>query len=288
MIISASRRTDIPALYTPWLLNRLHAGLVEVQNPYNARQVRQIILNPTLVDCLVLWTKNAAPLLSRLAEVDNLGYSYYVQFTLTPYGQKLEGNVPPTAEVVDTFKRLTEHVGPERVIWRYDPVILTAELTIQYHLMQFEQLCSQLTGYTEVCVFSFFDNYRKVRMLTDAGGTAVEQDQIACGFSRISGKYNLRLQTCAEQGDFSKYGITPAACIDRQLIERLSGRSLSIQPDRYQRPNCGCAASVDIGAYDTCIHGCSYCYATKSYCQSRAYYQQHDPQAHTLNQVKLR
>ena len=155
MIISASRRTDIPAFYSEWLLNRLKEGYALVANPRNALRFSRVSLNPQTVDCLVFWTKNPAPMLPKLDEITAMGYPFYFQFTLTPYGQDIEQNLPDKKTLLQTFQALSRLLGAKRVIWRYDPVILTAQMNIEYHLQCFETFASALEGYTHRCIFSF-------------------------------------------------------------------------------------------------------------------------------------
>ena len=163
MILSASRRTDIPAFYADWFLNRLREGSVLVRNPMNYHQVSEVKLTPENVDCIVFWTKNPSRLLEKLPEIDNLGYRYYFQFTLNPYDRSIEENLPEKNVLVETFKRLSDQCGPQKVIWRYDPIFVGGDYPVQYHAEQFDHLARQLNGYTEKCIFSFLDPYAKIQ-----------------------------------------------------------------------------------------------------------------------------
>lgn len=267
MIISASRRTDIPAHYFPWFLERLRAGFVEVRNPMNPRQVSRIGLSPEAVDGIVFWTKNPTPMLDKLDTLDS--YMYYVQFTVTSYGRDVEPGVPSKNRViVPAFQRLAEKLGPERVIWRYDPIFLTPVYNMDYHLRWFEALAKRLAPCTRQCTVSFLDYYRgtagRLAPLSPLPFPPEQQGSLAGRLAEIARGYGLEMKSCAEEADLSRYGIGHASCIDGQLFERLLGRPLNLKKDRSQRPACGCAASRDIGAYDTCPNGCLYCYANHS------------------------
>jgi hypothetical protein len=163
MIISCSRRTDVPAFYSDWFFNRLSEGYVLVLNPMNARQVRNVSLALPDVDCIVFWTKNPAPMLDRLHLLKD--YPKYFQFTLTPYDRDVEPNLPPKSELIDTLLRLSDKIGKKRIIWRYDPVLLTDKISIDYHVDHFGDLAKRLSGYTERCVISFIDMYRHIQLL---------------------------------------------------------------------------------------------------------------------------
>lgn len=279
MIVSVSRRTDIPAFYSDWFFNRVKAGFVDVINPFNAKQANRISLDKDNVECFVFWTKNPKPMLNKLDLLD--GFNYYFQFTLNSYGKDLEPNVPiKSKELIDTFINLSKMIGKEKVIWRYDPIILTDKYTIDYHIKYFELLAEKLHNYTEKCVISFLDLYKKTErnlknIILDEL-TADKMDYIACEFSRICKKYNLKLATCCEQIELSKYDIIHNKCIDDELIERISGKKLLNKKRDGQREACGCIKCNDIGAYNTCLHNCKYCYASYSSDLIKVNVQHHD------------
>lgn len=263
MIISCSRRTDIPAFYSDWFFNRLREGFVLVRNPMNSKQVRDVSLAPPDVDCIVFWTKDPAPMLDRLHLLND--YSYYFQFTLTPYGKDIEQNLPPKAEIVDTFIRLSDKIGQKRIIWRYDPILLSANITIDYHMERFHDLAKQLSGHTETCIISFMDMYRHIQgRMTDHSVRPPDESEmhtLAKNIAQVAGSYNMKVATCAEKIDLADLTIEHGRCIDDRLISELTGTKLNIAKDKYQRELCGCVTSVDIGEYNTCRHGCRYCYA---------------------------
>ncbi len=268
MILSASRRTDIPAYYSEWFINRLKAGYVLTRNPMNHAQVSRILLSPERINCIVFWTKDPVNMLEKLSMLDRMGYRYYFQFTLTPYGREIERNLREKQDIIDTFKRLSEMIGKDRVLWRYDPVIINRSLTLSYHEEMFSQLCRQLQGYTDICTISFVDIYYKISkaavsdFITEI--TEEQMQQIAASFAATAGNYTIEVRACSETVDLSAFGIMPASCIDRETIERICGYPIKEKKDKSQRSGCGCLQSVDIGVYNTCRNGCIYCYANHS------------------------
>lgn len=279
MIISASRRTDIPALYPEWFFNRLKAGEVLVPNPYNRKKISRIPLTPDRVDCIAFWTKNPEPMIPYLKAIDEMGYRYYFQMTITDYEEDIEAGVPSTSESIATFMLLSEMIGKKRMDWRFDPILLNDKYTIAYHLEKFEIMCEWLHKSADRCIISFMDAYKNCPYLE-----IEEEDMriLAKGLSEIAGKYDLPLYTCAEKVDLSRYGIEHAACIDKEKIQKLIGYKLDIKKDPAQRKECGCVESIDVGMYDTCTHGCRYCYATASPESAGKKYKLHDPKSPIL------
>lgn len=276
MILSASRRTDLPALYGEWMVNRLKAGSVLAPNPYRAGHASHIRFSPDTVDCIVFWTKNPIPFESYWRQVERLGYrDYYVEYTLTAL-EELEPGLPPLEKRVEAFLRLSARLGPKRVDWRFDPILLGGERTPEWHGERFERLCRKLAGRTERCIFSFADHYAHHGKLFREAERA-EVVRTARLLADIAGAYGLPLLTCAEQADLSACGIGHAACIDREKIHQITGAELRAKKDPGQRPACGCMESVDIGAYNTCVNGCAYCYATRSRSTAQRNFQAHDP-----------
>jgi hypothetical protein len=264
VIISASRRSDIPAFYTEWFLNRVKAGWVYVRSPRNPHQISEVSLSPKVVDGIVFWTKNPLPLLGRLDELQ--GYPYYFQFTLNPYGKDAEPNVPDKVKIlIPVFRQLSRKIGKERVLWRYDPILFSRKYTLEYHVKAFAALAKALSGYTDTCTVSFLDYYRNTQKnlapLQLTGALPEEKRELLRQFAKTARARGMTLCTCAEEADFHTLGISHAHCIDRQRLEKLNGCGLELAKDKNQRPACGCAESVDIGAYDTCRHSCLYCYA---------------------------
>jgi len=266
MIISASRRTDIPSYYSEWFFNRIKEKFVYVRNPMNIRQVSIINLDPEVVDCIVFWSKNPKPMIDNLNLLKD--YKFYFQFTLTPYEQDVEVKLPSKTEIIETFKKLSDMISPQKVIWRYDPILINKKYNIAYHIDKFEKLASVLKGYTEKVTFSFIDFYKKIteniKLLEITEISTEEKNIIAQSFSEIARNNNFLIDTCAEDIDLSKYGITHARCIDDRLISKITGKNLLFEKDKNQRLECGCVKSIDIGEYNSCSNGCVYCYANYS------------------------
>lgn len=268
MIISASRRTDIPTYYADWLFNRLEEEYVLVRNPMNIHQIGKISLAPEVVDGIVFWTKNPIPMLDRLSELDK--YNYYFQFTLNAYGKDVEPNIPSKNDVIiPAFQQLSKIIGRERIIWRYDPIFFNEYYTMEYHCKYFRMLAERLGPYTEKCTVSFLDLYRNTarntKPLNIQPETREQQIEIMQRFLKIADEYGLYIDTCAEEIDLEKFGISHAHCIDKKRFEQIGKYKLSVEKDPNQRPECGCIASIDIGTYNTCKNGCLYCYANYSH-----------------------
>jgi len=264
MILSASRRTDIPNYYSEWFLNRIKEGFLYVRNPMNTHQVSRIELSPQVVDCIVFWTKNPADMLGHLKELKE--YPYYFQFTLTGYGRDIEPNLPDKkTELITTFQALSDRVGKARVIWRYDPVFINEKYTVQYHFRTFKEIACSLKHYTEKVVISFVDFYAKTQRNTkELNIKSLNKEELfglARGFAEIADKNELIIETCAEEIELQRLGIRHGSCIDKELIERILGCRLVGGKDKNQREQCGCFESVEVGAYNTCKNRCKYCYA---------------------------
>ena len=268
MIISASRRTDIPAFYSEWFLNRLREGFVLVKNPFNSRQISKVALNPADIECIVFWTKNSQPMLKQISELDALGYNYYFQYTVNAYDNNLEVNVPNFEKRINNFIDLSNLVRAGKVVWRYDPIMVTKKYDFEFHCERFEYLMQRFVGKTQKCVMSFLDLYKKCqRNLAGIELKIINDEQkiaLAEKLLKIASKYGVTLTSCAESSSLKKIGIEPNKCIDDALICDLSGRKLSIKKDKNQRAECNCVESVDIGSYNSCLHGCGYCYANYS------------------------
>ncbi|HQM45204.1 MAG TPA: DUF1848 domain-containing protein [Smithellaceae bacterium] len=263
MMISCSRRTDIPAFYSNWFFNRLSEQYVQVANPVNPGQIRKVSLAREDVDGIVFWTKNPAPMINRLHLLKD--YPYYFLFTLTPYGRDIEPNLPPKSDLVETFLRLSEKIGKKRVVWRYDPIFLTDALSVEYHINHFGELALRLAGYSEKCVISFLDLYRHIQNRMASLSVRVPDEteilEFAGQIAGIARNAGMKVETCAERIDLSFAGISHGKCIDDILISELTGIKFHAGKDKGQRKSCGCVASADIGQYNTCAHLCKYCYA---------------------------
>ncbi len=262
MILSISRRTDIPAFYSEWLVNRFNAGFVYVKNPFNANQISSIDLTEN-IDGIVFWSKNPQPLMKYLPLFKDI--PYYFQFTLNSYDTTLENSVPEKKILIHTFKALSDLIGPERVIWRYDPIILTDRFTIDYHKRYFEIIAEKLEGYTEKCVISFVDMYKKCQEnMKDILITTIDQNTVLTlskYISDVAGSHAMTTESCAEPYDLESVGIQHGKCVDDTLLERIGSYKLQVGKDKNQRKECGCVSSIDLGTYNTCMHRCRYCYA---------------------------
>ncbi len=280
MILSASRRTDIPAFYAEWFMNRLREGYVLVRNPMNYHQVSRVQLNPKVIDCIVFWTKNAKPLLPYIPDIQRL-YPFYFQYTLNAYDRDIEPSLPMMPEKLETFYELSDRVGSDAVIWRYDPVLLTDKYDVQWHIEHFERIAQTLRGKTNTCVFSFIDIYDKVKNNLKGydvrSCTSDEMNTLAAAFYQIATQCGMQLRTCAEAIDLDNYGIRHGCCIDAELIAKLTGWKMKAKKDPNQRAECGCIESIDIGQYNTCRHGCRYCYANFNMKSVSTFSAQHDP-----------
>ena len=256
MIVSASRRTDIPACFPAWFCRRIAAGFCFVRNPYSGL-LTEVSLLPEDVDVIVFWTKDAGPLCSRLSAVDACGIPYYFQYTVTPYGRDLEPGFAKERSI-SAFLELSDRLGPERVLWRYDPVLISDRYSPAFHAEAFSRLCELFAGRTERCTMSFADRYPglPVRECTTA-----EMEEFAEFASAAAKDAGISLYTCAEEIDLRRFGILPGSCVDAALCERLAGYPLRTVRDAGQRDGCCCVESVDIGAYGSCRNGCLYCYA---------------------------
>lgn len=282
MILSASRRTDIPCYYTQWFMNRIRAGYVLTRNPMNHRQISRVPLSPDIVDCIVFWTKDAENMLPHLDELDVLGYQYYFQFTLTPYDMKIEQNLRQKSEIENTFITLSKRIGPERLVWRYDPIILNDDLTVKYHKTQFRRMCEKLSTYTDTVTISFVDMYKKLKTPLIRAISADEIADISQYIGVTATEFGLNAAACCEKDNLTKYGIKHSSCIDRERIEKIIGCPLNIKADKNQREDCGCVESIDLGAYNTCINGCVYCYANDTITTTLHRYELHNPESEIL------
>ncbi len=266
MIISASRRTDLPAAHADWLARRFREGFVLVRNPMNPRQVSRVSLKREDVDGIVFWTKNPEPMFRHLDVFQE--YPYYFQFTLTGYGTDVESNLPHQAERIKTFLRLAYRIGPERVLWRYDPILINPRYHFQWHVKNFQRLAFTLKGATRRVTISFVDTYpRNKTRLKELECAEIDERTMrvmAWEMAAIARQNGMQAVSCAEAIDLEDCGVSHASCVDAQLLGRIAGVPLKPGKDPNQRPACGCAPSTDIGAYNTCPNGCKYCYANYS------------------------
>lgn len=261
MIIHTGLRTDIPAFYSQWFINRLQEGFVMVRNPYNPLQITKYSISPEVVDLLCFCTKNPAPLMPRLELLKEYGQYWFV--TITPYGPAIEPGVPPKEQVMDTFCALSEKVGIQSIAWRYDPIFLSDQYTLQSHMDAFERMARRLSGYTDTCIISFIDLYQKVLRNFPEVREVSKADQItlAKAFVSIGREYGMTIKSCAEGRDLADYGVDCDGCMTIKTFERALGCPLNAPKTKGARSECACYLGADIGAYNTCGHLCKYCYA---------------------------
>ena len=266
MILSVSRRTDIPQYYSDWFFNRMKEGFLYVKNPMNSHQVSRIELSPDLVDLVVFWTKNPEPMMKRIDELGEI--PYYIQFTLTGYGRGMEPGLPDKRELIRIFRETAETAGRNRMVWRYDPVLLNERYTAEYHFRAFEAIAEGICGCTDKVVISFLDCYGKTKR--NMRGIPLEtpdtetMKRLGETFVKTAERFGMRVESCAEAVDLSDVGIRHGSCIDPAMAEQILGVPIHVKKDKNQRPVCGCVESVETGAYDTCLCGCKYCYANDS------------------------
>ena len=294
MILSCSRRTDVPAFYGRWLEARLRAGFCTVPNPRNFKQISRVSLLPEDVDAIVFWTRHARPFFHVLPELDRLGLRHYFHYTIAgPYDRRLEPRTPPLAIAIESFKELAHRRLPGSVVWRYDPIIVGNAYPGDMHLEHFQHVASELEGRARRVVISLMDNYRKTerrvgRVLAweDEAVREAEQwpglDELLAGLARIASEHGMVIEACSERRDLSELGIGRAKCVDDRLLAELFGGEWSTRKDPGQRADCRCIPSRDIGVSDTCLFGCRYCYATRSHALARKRRAEHDPEAESL------
>jgi hypothetical protein len=291
MIISASRRTDIPAFYAEWIVRRLREGYCTVANPYNRNQVTWISLKPEDVDAIVFWTRNPRPLMRYLDELDSRGYRYYFQFTILGYPREIDAHSPPAATAVEAFRELAGRLGPSRMIWRYDPIVFTGLTPPAFHQENFRRLAESLRGHTRRVVVSIVDIYRKIeKRLKKLEGTpaalspcdVAEFGPLMQRLAELAGENGMEIVSCAEEVDLRPFGILPGKCVDDRVIAEAFGIEVTGTKDPTQRKACGCVVSRDIGMYESCLFGCRYCYATKSFDQAKVNYDSHDLESPSL------
>ena len=259
MIISASRRTDIPSLHTKWFLNRLKEEYVITQNPISKNNFYKIPLNKNIVDIIVFWSKN--PNIDFLKEVKDLGYEFYLHFTITPYDKNIEKNIPDKNLLIKKFQTISKLFGKEKIIWRYDPIILNDDFDANYHLNNFKNFADSLNGYTDECIFSFVQIYSKIKNNIK---NINDDDKLLLieNIKEISENNNIKLKSCSQDFDNIKnIRVEKSACIDKERIQKILGYSIKEKNDKSQRKLCNCIESIDIGMYNTCTNGCIYCYA---------------------------
>ena len=277
MIINTGQRTDIPAFYSEWFANRLREGFVCVCNPYDPSQVSRYRLDPSVVDVIGFCTKNPEPMLRHMDLLRDYGQYWYV--TITPYGRDIEPNVPDKHHMLDVFRQLSDIVGVNSIGWRYDPILISDRYTMDYHLRAFEQMAAALEGCTETVVISFIDLYPKVRRNFPEAREVPPEQRLELGreIIRIAASHGMTVRPCAEGDELAAYGADCSGCMKISDYEKAIGRRLDAPKRPGARAECACYLSCDIGAYNTCLHLCRYCYANAEPAKVLAQSREHDP-----------
>ena len=268
-------------------MDKVHKGFCLVPNPFNKKQISRVSLRPEDVDAFVFWSKNPKPLMQYLDELDRDGYMFYFLFTLNDYPKQLEQHVPPVTSRIETFKSLSRRIGKHRVIWRYDPIIISSITGFKFHRQSFRGLAQQLEGFTQRVIVSIVDLYRKtLRRLSELEkeGVCIDENprqrpemlKLLSFLRATAAELGMEIFSCGEEADYSDVGIEHGSCIDADLLKKL-GRAVSDKKDPGQRKACRCVLSRDIGVTDTCLFGCRYCYATSSPLLARRRYSEHEP-----------
>jgi len=284
MIISASYKTDIPALYGEWFMNRLRIGFCRMTNPYNGKSF-DVPLDNDSVDGFVFWTRNIGPFLPHLDEIHRQGHPFYVQYTITGYPGQIDRAVPDADRMTRQFRRLAADFGRHAVVWRYDPIPITSLTGREFHLRNFRKLAERLEGATDEAVVSFPTLYRKTRRNLDRAAKEFdyqwrdiapqEKRSLIAELADIAEAYNMRLTICSQTALLTS-GVSGARCVDAGRLSKVAGGVISAK-EMGNRPGCLCHQSRDIGAYDTCPHGCVYCYAVDDQAEASERYHGHDP-----------
>ncbi len=279
-IISASRRTDIPAFYGKWFMNRIAEGFAGYINPFNNKKYI-VSLKKEDTASIVFWSKNFFPFIDNALLLKDEGYSLFFNYTITGLPEIFEPGAPPTSESIESIKILSSEFSSEQINWRYDPVLISDITDIEYHENKFEKLCRSLSGYIKRCYISFPTHYGKVdrnfRIFTEKTGVSlispdiIERIKLAENLSEIAARYDIKIYSCC--GDYlTSDKIEKGHCIDANILSAISSIDLSKQKFRPTRKECGCTESTDIGIYDSCPHGCIYCYANSNSARASFFY----------------
>lgn len=259
MILFVSGRTDIPAFYSNWFINRVEAGFVDVRNPFNQKLVSRIYFSD--VDLIMFCSKNPLPMINKL---DILKVPVLFHVTITPYGKDVEPNIPDKRLIIEGVKKLSLVLGIDNVVVRYDPIFLSDKYNVDYHIKAFDKLCKNLNGYVNKIIVSFMDEYKNVRsnknILKYRAFTREDYKKIGEAFSKSAMDNGMSVQTCFEDEDLTQYGFVKGECLSHELAYILTGKKFKSSNVRKEK-KCECVQMVDIGDYNSCMHMCKYCYA---------------------------
>ena len=283
MILNTGARTDTVQYFSDWLLKRFEEGFVYTRNPLFPNKVTRYELSPDKIDAVMFCSKNYAPILPRIREITSK-YRTYFHYTITAYGKDIEPGVPPIEESVKTLTELSKIVGRQKIAWRYDPVLLTQKYTIERHAQTFRWLCKKLVPYIDRCIFSFVEIYKKlqVNMPELIPFSENEMNILAEILGKTAKEFGIRIQTCGTNGDFSRFGIEKSGCATLEILGNANNCEFRNLKHKGLRSGCHCIESRDIGAYDTCLNGCKYCYANKNPQKAFENYKFHNPDSPIL------
>ena len=282
MILNTGLRTDIPGFFSEWFYNRIEDGFVYVRNPYAKNQIYSYRLDPELIDCIIFCTKNPKPMFENLEKIDK--FNQYWHITITPYEKEIEPNVPPMNDVLESFKYLSKKLGKENVTLRYDPIFINEKYTLEKHIESFEYIINSLSGYTTEAIISFIDLYEKTKRNFPKAREVTKDERLKIGkeFARIGNENNIRIKTCVEGTELDKFGIDSSGCMTKEVIERAINKNLNIPKQKARNGECYCLLNNDIGEYNTCGHGCLYCYANSNKRLVKRNLKLHDPKSPIL------
>ena len=282
MIINTGMRTDIPAFYSDWFINRLKAGFVLVRNPYDPHRVARYKLTPDVVDLIGFCTKNPGPMLPHMDLLQPFGQYWFV--TITPYGKEIEPNVPDKLTVLSCFKVLSDIVGKNSIGWRYDPIFISERYPLERHIKAFEYMAKTLSGYTHTAVISFIDLYEKTRRNFPEVKTITAEQRLILGkaFTEIGSRYEMTIKPCGEGNDLAQFGADCNGCMTVRTYEQAIRQRLRVPGRTPSRKECACYLGGDIGEYNTCGHLCRYCYANYDADVVKNNISRHDPESPLL------
>ena len=282
MILNTGLRTDIPGFFSEWFYNRIEDGFVYVRNPYAKNQIYSYRLDPELIDCIIFCTKNPKPMFENLEKIDK--FNQYWHITITPYEKEIEPNVPPMNDVLESFKYLSKKLGKENVTLRYDPIFINEKYTLEKHIESFEYIINSLSGYTTEAIISFIDLYEKTKRNFPKAREVTKDERLKLGkeFAQIGKKNNIIIKTCVEGTELDKFGIDSSGCMTKEVIERAINKNLNVPKQKARNGECYCLLNNDIGEYNTCDHGCLYCYANSNKRLVKRNLKLHDPKSPIL------
>ena len=282
MILNTGLRTDIPGFFSEWFYNRIEDGFVYVRNPYAKNQIYSYRLDPELIDCIIFCTKNPKPMFENLEKIDK--FNQYWHITITPYEKEIEPNVPPMNDVLERFKYLSKKLGKENVTLRYDPIFINEKYSLEKHIESFEYIANSLSDYTTEAIISFIDLYEKTKRNFPKAREVTKDERLKLGkeFAQIGKKNNIIIKTCVEGTELDKFGIDSSGCMTKEVIERAINKNLNIPKQKARNGECYCLLNNDIGEYNTCAHGCLYCYANSNKKLVKRNLKLHDPKSPIL------